>query len=260
MSKFDTPNPGYKDFRGSRKMRKSIAIIIIVLLYAGLIIFVSSKFFFSSEAESAESSYESVETKMSIAESKNENTERQQENNDVSAIVSTTSTTSQAIDVEVETVDIIAPADAVLFEGHYYKAFDISLSWTEAEEYCVGLGGHLVSINSRGEQNFIEELSSSSSKSNIWIGGLIKNDVWTWSDGSEFSYTNWDKYIGDDDIEYYKPDNYWGNEYYIRYANDDLIFETWSADKGKWDDTANEADGSGGDAPLSSFGFVCEWQ
>lgn len=46
MSKFDTPNPGYKDFRGSRKMCKSIAIVIIVLLFAGLIIFVSSKFFF----------------------------------------------------------------------------------------------------------------------------------------------------------------------------------------------------------------------
>ena len=34
-----------------------------------------------------------------------------------------------------------------MFSGHhYYKAFNISLTWSEAEEYCTGLGGHLASI------------------------------------------------------------------------------------------------------------------
>lgn len=38
-------------------------------------------------------------------------------------------------------------------------------------------------------------------------------------------------------------------------------FEYWEANKGKWIDTANNADGrEDAEVPISSFGFICEWQ
>ena len=39
---------------------------------------------------------------------------------------------------------------------HRYQVFDTSMRWTEAEEYCESLGGHLVTITSEEEQKFIE--------------------------------------------------------------------------------------------------------
>ncbi len=44
------------------------------------------------------------------------------------------------------TRDVSQPivSDAVYYAGHYYKLFNISLPWTEAEDYCIGIGGHLV--------------------------------------------------------------------------------------------------------------------
>ena len=152
------------------------------------------------------------------------------------------------------------PSDAVSFGGHSYKYYSISLSWTEAEKYCTGLGGHLISINSADEQSFAEQLSSGAEAVNIWIGGYrLPNDGWAWSDGSVFSYTNWDIYPDAEGEMYIKPDNYWGNEDYIRYSNYSMTYDEWVANKGKWDDTANWADGYSGDVPISSFGFICEW-
>lgn len=147
---------------------------------------------------------------------------------------------------------IAYPKNASDFNGHKYCLYELPLSWIEAEEYCKNLGGHLVSINSQEEQEFVENLTSQSNLDNIWIGGYYsESDVtWKWSDSSGFSYTNWD--TG-------QPDNHTGDEFYLRYVNRDIAYEYWNANKGGWNDTADNADGNSGDAPLSSFGFVCEW-
>ena len=185
--------------------------------------------------------------------------ESNEENNEKSSVSEPTVQEMTGTNPQAEEQHYILPADAISYNGHYYKLFEMSLSWSEAEEYCKGIGGHLVSVNSEQEQTFIESISQVSSKINIWIGGFKNGESWMWTDGSTFEYTNWDSYTGDDGEEYIKPDNYWGNENYIRYANYDLTFSSWIANKGKWDDAGNIADGNEGDAPLSSFGFICEW-
>lgn len=42
-------------------------------------------------------------------------------------------------------------------EGHKYQVFDNSMSWTEAEAYCQSIGGHLLTISSSDEQQFVNE-------------------------------------------------------------------------------------------------------
>jgi len=51
------------------------------------------------------------------------------------------------------------PEDAVEFNGHYYKAFEEKMLWTEAKAYCESLGGHLATITSAEENDFIFSLS-----------------------------------------------------------------------------------------------------
>ena len=36
-------------------------------------------------------------------------------------------------------------------------------------------------------------------------------------------------------------------------------FGDYYVNQGGWLDTSNESDGVEGDAPLSTFGFICEW-
>ncbi len=149
-------------------------------------------------------------------------------------------------------IDLVKKNDSInaSYDGHKYCLFNVPMDADEAERTCEAMGGHLISINSPAEQQHFEEIIQNSEKYNIWIGGYYDEEDWKWTDGSEFSYSNWD---------YEKPDNYWGDEYYIKVASQDVDFETWNMQKNKWDDVSKTADGNGGDIPISSFGFVCEW-
>lgn len=107
------------------------------------------------------------------------------------------------------------------------------------------------------------EIAKSVGKDNIWTGGYYSNDRWLWSDSIDFTYTNWDSRevydnILDETFVFEQPDNYSGDEYYIRFVSRGIDYSdnNWWANEGKWNDTAMNGDG---DAPLSSFGFICEW-
>ena len=59
-----------------------------------------------------------------------------------------------------------------------------------AEKQCEEQGGHLVTITSEGEQNFINSLIDSDSC--VWIGGKRNTkNVWVWVTGEEWKYENW---------------------------------------------------------------------
>lgn len=88
------------------------------------------------------------------------------------------------------------PDDAIMFSGNYYKAYDISMSWTDAKAYCENLGGHLVTITTQAEQTFIENsfLTGSPEKWYYMIGGYRKDaslSEWYWVTGESFEYENW---------------------------------------------------------------------
>nr|Q7LZ71.1 RecName: Full=Snaclec coagulation factor IX-binding protein subunit A; Short=IX-bp subunit A [Protobothrops flavoviridis]1BJ3_A Chain A, Protein (coagulation Factor Ix-binding Protein A) [Protobothrops flavoviridis]1J34_A Chain A, coagulation factor IX-binding protein A chain [Protobothrops flavoviridis]1J35_A Chain A, coagulation factor IX-binding protein A chain [Protobothrops flavoviridis]1X2T_A Chain A, Coagulation factor IX/X-binding protein A chain [Protobothrops flavoviridis]1X2T_C C len=86
------------------------------------------------------------------------------------------------------------------YEGHCYKPFKLYKTWDDAERFCTeqAKGGHLVSIESAGEADFVAQLVTENiqnTKSYVWIGlrvqGKEKQCSSEWSDGSSVSYENW---------------------------------------------------------------------
>ena len=92
-----------------------------------------------------------------------------------------------------------------------------------AEDNCQYQGGHLASIHSAEEQNFIVQTFNPSG--NVWIGAVDydHDGVWEWTDGSSFDFSYWIPGSEPDgglyngytfmDIAYYS-NGYWNDAYY----------------------------------------------
>lgn len=79
---------------------------------------------------------------------------------------------------------------AVKYNGNYYKAFDYRLSWDEAKERCEEYGGHLVTINTPEEDEFVFNYLISKRIYGAWIGCINEGDCWRWVTNEEFDYKN----------------------------------------------------------------------
>lgn len=93
-------------------------------------------------------------------------------------------------------------------------------SWTEAEGNAVKLGGHLVAINSKAEQDFIKANFVDTVGPTLWIGATdqVQEGSFKWTTGEALSYTNWSSG---------EPNNL-GNEDYVQTYAD-----------GTWNDLPN---------------------
>ena len=112
-------------------------------------------------------------------------------------------------------------------------------AWTTAEANAVSLGGHLVSINSQEEQDFIKQNFIDNDLSNDvgkWIG-LTDKDIesnWTWTDGTDITFTNWQPG---------KPNDNRTDETSIYSADYGLITTPstpWNSEHGSWNDFVND--------------------
>jgi len=113
-----------------------------------------------------------------------------------------------------------------------YELYNDLLTWDEAKAKCEALGGHLVTINSQGEQDVIESALEKGVRGNYFIGGMTKNNQPTWITGETFSYSNWASG---------EPNNSGGTE---------DKYEIYTTMK-NWNDCANNASGRG---------FICEFE
>jgi hypothetical protein len=101
------------------------------------------------------------------------------------------------------TATALQAADLALFQwdpsaggnGHYYGLTSTAETWLAAEAEAVALGGHLASITSQAEQDFIVNtfLSGANIRNIEWLG---LNDqavkmAFVWSSGEPYSYSNW---------------------------------------------------------------------
>ena len=112
-----------------------------------------------------------------------------------------------------------------------YAVFDKAMPWEDAKNYCEQLGGHLATISNKAEQDIIAGLIVNGSRDAYSIGATKRGlDNWSWIDGKEFSYTNWDDGY---------PVNPYGEGYYIHMVK-----------SGKWHDIYN----------ITHYGFVCEFE
>ncbi|XP_072284181.1 brevican core protein isoform X2 [Pyxicephalus adspersus] len=103
------------------------------------------------------------------------------------------------------------------FQGFCYKHFYARKSWEEAETYCRDFGGHLVSIVTPEEQEFV----NNQYKDYQWTGlndRTIEGDF-QWSDGNTVLFENWNQG---------QPDSYF-------LSGEDCVVTGWH-DGGQWSD------------------------
>ena len=141
--------------------------------------------------------------------------------------------------------DAVIPEDAEIYNGHAYKSFDIPLSWNEAETYCEGLGGHLATIGSMDENDFLFNLVSE--KNVYWIGMKLDDTKrCRWITGEDVNFMNF--LPGE-------PDNNLGNQGYCILLAKDAFGMT----AGKWADLEQSGVSWDGEPFWSERGFFCEW-
>ena len=126
----------------------------------------------------------------------------------------------------------LIPIGAKVFLGHHYLFMPEKLSWQDAKKVCEGMDGHLVTITSKEENEFVFKLTSK--KKNTWIGCTDEQQegTWEWVTGEKFLFKHWA------DGE---PSNF-NNADYGHY---------WDRYPSHWGATV--------DAPDSPLGYVCEW-
>jgi hypothetical protein len=135
--------------------------------------------------------------------------------------------------LEIDTGD----TGIVIYEqnGHYYAFINKQMTWDAAKAYCENFGGHLVTITSDQESEFVSSVRTINSAftSNVWIGATDKDSEgnWKWVTGEKFSnFLHWNSG---------EPSNSNGNEHYAhltsgtKYWNDNDVGE--------------------------KFYFICEW-
>uniref|UniRef100_A0AC34F9P5 C-type lectin domain-containing protein n=1 Tax=Panagrolaimus sp. ES5 TaxID=591445 RepID=A0AC34F9P5_9BILA len=89
------------------------------------------------------------------------------------------------------------PNGGIEFQSICYYFQPNETAFVNAEEVCVQLGGHLVSIHNGFINAFIAQQASlflhSSTTADIWIGAtdLINPGKFEWTDGSDFIFTEW---------------------------------------------------------------------
>jgi hypothetical protein len=103
------------------------------------------------------------------------------------------------------------------YNGHSYYRSTGSMTWTAARQACLNMGGHLVTVTSAAENNFIFNLWPSG-----WIGltDEVVEGQWRWVTGEAYSYSSWNSG---------EPNNS-GNEDYIQFVGG-----------GRWNDLNNNS-------------------
>src|SRR6185295_10705271 len=78
--------------------------------------------------------------------------------------------------------------------GHTYYLLNY-MNWPDAEQYAVGLGGHLATINDAAENQWIFDTFSGyeGGKRAMWIGlnDSASEGTWTWVSSAPVTYLNW---------------------------------------------------------------------
>ena len=105
------------------------------------------------------------------------------------------------------------------------------MTWQDAQAYCEDIGGHLVTITSQAEQDFVyTSLVEKYGVAMIGLNDAASEGTWEWVTGEPFSYANWDGG---------EPNNQGDEDYVFINAN------------GSWND---------GHANREYNSFICEWE
>lgn len=84
-------------------------------------------------------------------------------------------------------------ADIRIFNGHSYFVVDQVVTPLEAELRCTQMGGHLVTVTSQEESDFLKKLFDEKKGEGYTLGGTDRavEGVWTWMTGEPWGFTDW---------------------------------------------------------------------
>ena len=141
-----------------------------------------------------------------------------------------------------------ATSEAQHFLGHTYQRFDGSMTWDDAKTYCERLGGHLATINSTTEQDFIRTLIADGNRHIYWLGGERNSNSWHWLTDAPFAFTNWSES---------PPSHKEGQDEKL------IMYRTSPSDEtirpGTWGSLPATGDAKNLFYGPGHIGFVCEW-
>lgn len=134
------------------------------------------------------------------------------------------------------------PSTAVEFNGHYYQyyATENAETWEEASAFCKGLGGHLATISSKDENDFLYNYMKAQNVESAYFGLTDKENegTWVWDNGETSTYRNW--HSGEPNSEN---------------SNEDYAMFYYKYSDGLW----NDGDFTGAGTVGGKAGFICEW-
>jgi hypothetical protein len=107
--------------------------------------------------------------------------------------------------------------DIRVYNGHGYTVTAGYVSWYDAEQQALALGGHLATINDAAENDWVT--ANFGGYGSLWIGltDEIQKNTWGWVDGSAAGYFNWrngqPSGANEDYVCIYGDSGEWGTEY-----------------------------------------------
>lgn len=143
---------------------------------------------------------------------------------------------SEYIDTPVIVNLTAIPEGAKEYNGHYYKIYYGAYPWNIAKEKCEEMGGYLVTITTKEEQQFINQLNTSNNR--LWIGGTRNQQMlWNWVTDEVWMYDNWAPG---------EPNNS------PNVVSNENCVAIWNS-SGQWNDLNN-------DNTYEQSGYICEWE
>lgn len=144
----------------------------------------------------------------------------------------------------VYTDNISIPENAIEFNGHIYKYYTESIDWYSAKEMCEKYGGHLVTITSVEENDFLIDNLPNYNKSFYWIGLTDEKQegMWHWVTNETFSFCNWSEN---------SPNNNAYKEHYAGFMSKEENYDGYPTPIGSWNDYEV--------SPSDEGGYICEW-
>ena len=126
------------------------------------------------------------------------------------------------------------PSGAGKFSGHYYYVYPNGTcsSYSAAAAYCKSLGGHLATITSDSENQYVYNYMVSRGERMAYIGFYKTSGGWKWMDGTTSSYAKWNP--GEPEGQPYaryknKYGGTWVDDYWGTFSNTRFICEWDSA-------------------------------
>jgi hypothetical protein len=100
--------------------------------------------------------------------------------------------------------------------GHLYRRGNVPMSWHQARDYCEQQGGHLATIESAEENEFLYQTFARDQA--CWLGATceVRDRQWRWVTDEPMSYTNW---FRDESDFNQRADGDQGDQHYVAFGN-----------------------------------------